>query len=810
MIQEKQPELIYKSHKYNLTYGYFSPDEFEFIITTPKTPKPWINVISNGDYGLTISQTGSGYSWRTHAQINRITRWEQDLIRDNWGKYIYIRDNKSGKFWSATFKPVCKEPEFYLCRHGLGYTIVESMNNDIKTWLTVFVPLDEPLEIWVLKLKNLSSEKKSLSIFTYLEWLLGVAPDWHREFHKCFIETQFDPNLNTIFAKKRLWDIPSERGHWNTDWKYIAFHSANLKVDSFDCDKESFIGMYNDFNNPLAVANNNLQNRCGNSYDAIASLNVNISLEPDEEKELIFTLGVTENLENAEKLIKKYKSIQQVDIEFNKVKRRWKEIVDALYIQTPDKSLNVMVNVWLKYQTISGRLWGRSAYYQIGGAYGFRDQLQDSLLFLYIDPEKTKQQIILHAKHQFKNGMVYHWWHPITEQGLVNEVSDNRLWLPFTVIKYIEETGDLSILDEQVSFVDDPNPATLYEHCTCAIDLSLSKFSARGLPLIGAGDWNDGLNTVGLDNKGESIWLGHFLYKILIDFSEIAEMKNDKERKELYKEKAKKLKQTINEIAWEGEWYFRATKDNGEKIGSKDNEFGKIFLNAQTWAVIAGVADLEKSHIAMNSVEKYLECEIGPLLLYPAYKKPDPFIGYLTRYAPGMRENGGVYTHAATWCIIAEALLKRNHQAYRILSKINPSNPDKDIDRYCAEPYVTPGNIEGPESPFFGRAGWTWYTGSSAWLLRAVVDYILGIRATFKGLYIDPCIPTHWKSFTIKRIFRKAIYLIQVEKLSNEEIPKVKEVYLNDELILKNQSDETGALLPVFEPNTINKIRVIL
>ncbi|MFN3134617.1 MAG: GH36-type glycosyl hydrolase domain-containing protein, partial [Candidatus Kryptonium sp.] len=550
---------------------------------------------------------------------------------------------------------------------------------------------------------------------------------------------------------------------------------------------------------------------CGNSYDAIASLGVNTLLEPGEEKEIIFTLGaIIEDFESAEELIKKYKSIQQVNIELDKVKSKWKEIVDVLYVQTPDESLNVMVNAWLKYQTISGRLWGRSAYYQIGGAYGFRDQLQDSLLFLYIDPEKTKQQIILHAKHQFKNGIVYHWWHPITEQGLVNEISDNRLWLPFTVIKYIEETGDLSILDEPVPFVDDPNPVTLYEHCIRAIDLSLSKFSARGLPLIGAGDWNDGLNAVGLDGKGESIWLAHFLYKILIDFSEIAEMKNDKEKRESYREKAKKLKQAINEIAWEEEWYFRATKDNGEKIGSKDNEFGKIFLNAQTWAIIAGVADSEKSHIAMNSVEKYLECEIGPLLLYPAYKKPDPYIGYLTRYAPGMRENGGVYTHAATWCIIAEALLKRNHQAYRLLSKINPANPNKDIDRYCAEPYVTSGNIEGPESPFFGRAGWTWYTGSSAWLLRAVVDYILGIRATFKGLYIDPCIPAHWKSFTLKRIFRKAVYLIQVEKLSEEGIPKVKEVYLNDDLILKNQSEETGVLLPIFEPNTINRIKIIL
>ncbi len=792
-------------------YGYFSPDGREFIITTPKTPKPWINVISNGDYGLTISQTGSGYSWRTHAQLNRITRWEQDLVRDNWGKYIYIRDNQSKKFWSATFKPVCSEPDLYICRHGLGYTTIESVNEEIKTSLTVFVPINEPVEIWVLKLKNLTDRKREVSIFTYLEWLLGVAPDWHREFHKTFIETRFDQNLNVIFAKKRLWDIPSERGHWNADWKYVAFHSVNRDVESFDCDKQSFIGMYNDLHNPSAVVNNELGRKCGNSYDAIASLNVNLSLEPNGEEELIFTLGSADDFNMAKNLIEKYKSMDQVKSEFENVKNMWDKIIDSLYIETPDESLNVMTNVWLKYQTISGRLWGRSAYYQIGGAYGFRDQLQDSLLFLYIDPSKTKEQIILHAKHQFKDGKVYHWWHPIIETGLVNEVSDNRLWLPFVVIKYLEETGDFSILDEKIPFVDDPEPASLYEHCVRAIELSLSKFSSRGLPLIGGGDWNDGLNTVGLDGKGESVWLAHFLYKILIDFSEIAGKIGDVERREFYKENAERLKQTVNEIAWDGEWYYRATKDNGEKIGSKQCEDGKIFLNAQTWAIIAGTADRERAEIIINSVEKHLECEIGPLLLYPAYKKPDPFIGYLTRYAAGERENGGVYTHAATWCVVAEAILKRNQSAYRILSKINPANPNKDIDIYCAEPYVTPGNVQGPESPLFGRAGWTWYTGSSAWLLRAIVDYILGIRATFEGLYVDPCIPPEWKSFYVKRVFRGSIYMIEVTKTSEDtQGSRVKKVYINDELFVENQSNKSGVLLPVFKAGTVNKIKIIM
>jgi cellobiose phosphorylase len=588
----------------NYKYGYFSDDGKEFIITTPKTPRPWVNVISNGDYGLVISQTGSGYSWKTHAQLNRITRWEQDLIRDNWGKYIYLRDNVTGKFWSASFKPVCKTPEHYICKHGFGYTTIESLNEDILSKLTVFVPFDESVEIWKLNLINTSKTKKYIGVFTYLEWCLGVAPDWHREFHKSFIRTNFNEDLNAIFAEKRLWDIPSDRGHWNTSWKYVAFHSVNLPVASFDCDKESFIGMYNDIENPIAITTGKCGNKFGNSYDAIASLNVNVEIDPDDEEVLIFTLGATDDVEKAKEIIKKYKLLGEVDKSLEEVKTKWDEILKPLQVETPDASLNVMINNWLKYQTISCRLWGRSAYYQIGGAYGFRDQLQDSLLFLYLNPEETKKEIILHAKHQFKDGRVYHWWHPITEVGLLNEISDNRLWLPFVLIKYIEETNDFSILDEKVPFVDDKNPATIYEHCVKAIDFSLKKFSERGLPLIGGGDWNDGLNAVGLDGKGESIWLGHFLYKILTDFSYIAENIKDAERANYYKNRATTLKDSINKYGWDGKWYLRATKDNGEKIGSSENEEGKIFLNAQTWAVISGVADLNRANEVMSAVEK--------------------------------------------------------------------------------------------------------------------------------------------------------------------------------------------------------------
>lgn len=744
-------------------YGYFSEDGFEYVITRPDTPRPWVNVISNGDYGLVISQTGSGYSWRTHASLNRINRWEQDLIKDEWGKYIYVKDRESGAIWSAGWKPICTPPDSYRCRHGIGYTTIESSKFGITSSFTVFIPNEEPLELWYLTLKNSTQKIRKLTIISFLELCLGNAPDWHREFHKLFIETEYDAELRALFATKRLWEVPGENGHWNVSWPYVAFHSCSVPVESFDCDKETFLGRYGNVMLPKAVVKGRGSKRCGKWYDSIFSLFANIVLEPGEIKTVIFTLGATEEKTQAVELIKKYRSEANVTQAFSQVVSRWRSILGASVVETPDLSLDILLNVWLKYQAISGRLWGRSAYYQTGGAYGFRDQLQDCLIFLGIDPHQTKQQILLHTRHQFKDGNVYHWWHPMTELGLPSDLSDTMLWLPYAVLSYIQETGDYSILDLQEPFVDEKNLATLYEHCTLAIDRALSRLSKRGLPLIAAGDWNDGLNAVGRKMQGESIWLGHFLYAILRDFTRVCIYYDDKERAQMYSMCAEKLKKNLNAYSWDGKWYRRATKDSGEPIGSKSNAEGKIYLNAQTWAIISGVAENKRSQIAMNAVEEHLEKKFGPLLFSPAYTAPDETIGYLTRYAPGVRENSSVYTHAAVWAIIAEVIAGRCETAYRLFSKINPINRGMKPDEYFAEPYVTPGNIEGPASPFFGRGSWTWYTGSAAWLYRAVFDWILGIRADFDGLIIDPHIPSSWPFFTAKRTFRGATYLIKVE-----------------------------------------------
>lgn len=788
-------------------YGHFSPDGREYILTTPRTPRPWINVISNDDYGLTVSQTGSGYSWRTHAQLNRLTRWVQDLVKDEWGKYIYLRDEQNN-VWSAGWKPVCSEPQAYRCRHGIGYSVIESRNFGVETELLVFVPNDEPLEVWHLTLRNRSRKTRTLNLYTYFEWGLGQAPDWHREFHKSFIETAYDPKAQALFATKRLWEVPTERGHWNTNWPYIAFHSSSLKPVSYDGDKESFLGMYGGQAMPAAVRAERLKQHTGNWIDAAASLQNQVRLKPGEERSIIYTLGCADSKMQALDMIVRYRSTDEAHSALEEVHERWRDLLGTVAVSTPDDAMNIMQNVWLKYQAISGRMWGRSAYYQTGGAYGFRDQLQDSQLWLAIDPEKTRDQIRLHARHQFKDGSVYHWWHPLSETGLRNQISDNLLWLPFVMNAYLQEMNDVGVLKIPEPFLDDTTPASLYDHCCRAIDKSLARFSARGLPLIGGGDWNDGLSAVGLEEKGESIWLGHFLHHILINFSSVARRMGDDERAGRYIARAAALCERLNSIGWDGAYYYGATKDSGERIGSAENAEGRIWLNPQTWAIIAGVADANRSEQVMDVVERDLEFEIGPLLLYPAYKTPDKYVGYLTRYAPGMRENGGVYTHGATWAVIAAAMLGRGESAYRIYSKLNPINRGKWPDKYCVEPYVTPGNIEGPDSAFYGRGGWTWYTGSAAWLFKVGLEWILGVRATSGGLLIDPCIPSAWKQFSVRRTFRGAVYNIDVTNPDHVQCG-VKEMFVDGErhCMTKGPREKT---VPPFDAGTMHTISVVL
>jgi cellobiose phosphorylase len=750
--------------KFSTKYGHFSEDGNEYIIKTYRTPKPWVNVISNGEYGLVISQSGGGFSWKTHSEFNRLNRWHQDLIQDNWGKYFYIKNNDTNEIWSPTWMPVKTELNDFQCRVGFGYTNFYSEYKNIRINLTVFIPLNESLEIWNFNVENKTGKEVNLSIFSYFEWCLGSSADHHREFHKTFIETDFDNDLNAMTATKRLWEIPlGDRGHWNIEYPYLGFISSNRKIKDYEGDKESYIGNYGSLEKPVGVVTGKLSKKTGKWNDPIATTRIDCFLPVNSTDSLCFFMGISESKSAISSSLKNFQQQEKVDEALNEVKDFWLKKFDSMVIDTPDEGMNILVNKWLRYQAISGRLWGRTAYYQQSGAFGFRDQLQDSLVFLPIDPSFTEKQIRYHARHQNEDGTVLHWWHPISETGLNTSMTDDLLWLPFLILQYLDETDNFEILTLKEPYYDNPDKIdSLLNHSVAAIEKVLERFSQRGLPLIGAGDWNDGLSAVGLEMKGESVWLSEFFYLILRKFSIVCERLPEKDLAEKYLLKADELKAAFEKYCWDGEWFFRATKDNGEKIGSRENEEGKIYLNPQIWSVISEITDEQKKTIAMAAVTKYLLKKNGTLLLSPAYTKPDKMIGYLSRYAPGRRENGGVYTHAATWAIWAYSKLKMKDLAYEAYRRLSPINNGLHPDEYVAEPYVTPGNIDGPDSPNYGMGGWTWYTGSAAWFQKVIVDWILGVRATPEGLVIDPCIPKEWNGFSVKRIFRGVTYNIKV------------------------------------------------
>lgn len=750
------------------TFGSYSEDGLEYIISNPNTPMPWVNVISNGDYGLVISQAGSGYSWRGHASLNRITRWEQDLIRDRWGKYLYLRDMDTGKFWSPTYQPAGSDLQDYRVRHGMGYTVFESRQGELRQEVTCFVPFNDPLEVWLVKIQNQGDQYRRLQLFTYFEWLLGAAPDSHREFHKTFLRVKYDEEHGVLLASKVLWELPGASGpHWNTSWPYVAFHSASIRPTGFEGYKRAFLGRNRDVEAPEALVDGQSQATQGRWEDEIASLQ--IQLPQKEQIEMAFTLGCADNEAQAIELATRYQDVQAAREALEPVRRFWQGIRADLIIETPDPALNAMVNGWLAYQAIACRLWGRSAYYQTGGAFGFRDQLQDSLVWLLLGlPENTLSQIRLHAAHQYQDGVVLHWWHPLAETGLRSEYSDDLLWLPFVLLYYLRETGDATCLNESLPFYDG-GVANLLEHCLRSFERALARLSPRGLPLILQGDWNDGLNAVGAEGRGESMWMASFLYFLLTEWSQLPYAPEPS--RERFKQAAEALRQAANQHGWDGRWYWRATTDDGQPIGSSANEEGQIFLNAQTWAVLSGLATPERAEQAMQSVREHLYQPYGPLLFAPAYTTPDPRIGYLTRYAPGVRENGGVYVHAGCWAVLAERRLHGPQAAYHLLRSFCPAVRGQNPDTYMAEPYVMPGNVEGPASQFPGRAGWTWYTGSAAWYLRAFIEGVLGIETHLDGIHLPSALPDDWDGFRFRRSYHGAVYDIHVRRAQPGQPP---------------------------------------
>lgn len=783
--------------KYENKYGYFSDDGKEFIITNPFTPRPWVNVISNGDYSIIVSQTGGGFSFRNNAEQNRLTRLYMDIIKDNWGKYFYIRDKKTNQYFSTSLKPMMKGYSKYEVHVGIGYTKFIREQDGLLVETTMFVSPDKPMEYVLIKIKNLKDENRLLDVTSYFEWAPGIAYDNHREFHKLFTTVDFDEKLNAMLVTKCLYGFPDSKGRFNNDdWPHIGFLSASEKVSSYDGDKEAFIGMYMDETSAIGMDKDKLSNSKGRFGDPCGALRCDINLPAKGEKEIVYTIGLA-NIEGEDySSLIKHTTINDAKEDLVKVSKFWSSLLDKDIVKTNIDSFDFFTNTWSKYQAISCRLWAKAAYYQISGGIGYRDQLQDSLVFLQSNPELTKKQIMLHARHQFYKGDVQHWWLTIHSWGPRGNCSDDFLWLPFAVIDYINETGDYSILNEKSPYLDHEEE-TIFEHIKKAIFRSIELTSNRGVPLMGDHDWNDGLSAVGHGLKGESFWVSEFLYYILNNMDSILDYVKDEEFRNVVNEKKELTKKTFNQYGWDGSYFLQATNDEGDLIGSHTSKEGKVFLNPQIWAVIADITTADRKELAMNAVSKYLLREHGALLLYPAFEHPNPEVGYVTRYAPGLRENGGVYTHAATWATWAYSLMGDNEKAYQSYERINPINRTKDIDSFKSEPYVTPGNSDGPVSPYFGKGGWSWYSGSAQWMHNVAITSILGIRGNSKGININPCLPKEMDGYTYSRMFNHSKLNIVVK-------------FGNKEQLLVNGKELPGRFVPISGQDETYQIELTL
>ncbi len=768
-------------------YGYFE-ENGDYVVTDPRTPMPWVNILTNGKYGAVYSQTGSGYSFFIDASQSLLTRWVQNLVQDDYGKYFYIRDDDTNEIYSTTFQPVQHKGKYKVI-FSPGMVRFESAFSKFTVKMEIVIPKEDDGELISMTIKNKSDRPLHLSVFSYFELNMSTNADFHREFHKLFFETKFVKTHSAILSKKHLWL------NWNDSYPYTLVHSASEKIASFDTDKRSFIGMYGDLKKPNGVMNGTCAMSEGKHIDGINVLHVKVNVDSGETKRLSFFMGVANGDEKALALAQKY-TLKNPDEVKNNVKSYWDKLLSAFRINVPDKDLEFLVNKWLPYQAIAGRLMARTAYYQMGGAYGFRDQLQDSLAALWIDPEITKNQIKLHASHQRQNGTVQHWWLPLTNFYPSERWSDDLLWLPFALTEYISHTGDKHILSEVVPFLDG-NEATLKSHAFKSIQSVLDSKSVRGIPLIFNGDWNDGLNGLGKEGKGESFWVSEFLYYVISAILKEFDLTSDEIN--WLKSAASEIKTAFNSLAWNGDWFDRATSDEGVVLGGKNDN--RVFLNAQTWAVISEISDNEKTSKAMEAVKKRLITDYGPLLFNPPLTKPDPKIGYLSRYSPGSRENGGVYTHAAVWTLWAAWKKRDSTLSDEVYESICPINRSlRDPDMYMAEPYVTAGNSDGPLSPKSGKAGWTWYSGSAGWLYRSIIEYYIGIKPSENGILFKPSTNKKWRKAEFHLKIRGGDYSLE---LSN---PNMK-VLTEQMKITVDGKEISGNVIPYLKGNHEVRIR---
>ena len=783
-------------------YGGFSKRDNSYIIKLSNyknTPAPWINVISNEDFGFHISEAGASYTWCGNSRENKITPWSNDYIKDPLGEALYIKDNISGDYFSIAPKPV-RDGGDYIIKHSFGYSEFNHIAYDLKGKLEVFAPLGEKVKIQRVTLENLSDEDRDISLFYYAKLVLGVYEyDSSR-----YISTYISGDLSDGFI-----------GGKNPYSEYFGKLNAYLTILggddlSFTGDNKEFIGIGGEISEPEALKHNNLSNRSGGIYDPCLAAVSSIKLKKGERKELLILFG-QEEAGNIEKIIDKYRIYENAETELDKVKQYWSNFLGNIQVKTPDKSLDYLLNGWLLYQTLSCRYLSRSAFYQSGGAYGFRDQLQDSMSIGVVEPEIPRAQILRSASRQYVEGDVQHWWHPVVNSGIRTRFSDDLLWLPYVTAEYINSTGDYEILNQKALYLEDEplregederytivnqssKEGTIYEHCLKAIEKSL-KFGVHHIPLMGSGDWNDGMSTVGNKGKGESVWLGWFLYSILENFIEIAEIQNDEKTKNHFEERQKFIRKNLEKNAWDGGWYRRAYFDDGTPLGSRENPECQIDSLAQSWAIISGAFEkkLEFETKAEGEIKPIIDGKVRAieameavdrnlvkkdkgmiLLLAPPFSNSKLEPGYIKGYVPGVRENGGQYTHAAVWVILALTKLKLGDKATKYFNMINPINHTKtelECMTYKLEPYVMAADVYIKE-PHAGRGGWSWYTGASGWMYRVGIENILGLRKIKdKGYIVKPCIPKEWNEFELKITNEKENYNIKViRSVDNDEV----------------------------------------
>ena len=757
--------------------GGFTSDGREYVITTyqaQRTPAPWVNVLANPHFGTVVSESGLSYTWCENAHEFRLTPWSNDPVSDSRGEAFYLRDEERGHFWSPAPLP-CRGNTHYVTRHGFGYSVFEHTEHAIRTELWIYVALNAAVKFAVLKVHNESERARRLSATGYVEWVLGDLLS-KSAMH---VITEIDPTCGAIFA----------RNHYNAEFPgRAAFFDADITSRSITCDRTEFLGRNGRLENPAALTRSRLSGRVGPGLDPCAAIQVYFDLGAGQERDIVFRLGVGQNTVDAINLVRRFRGSVPARETLDEVWQHWNHTLGAVNVETPDPSVNVLANGWLLYQTLGCRLWARSAAYQSGGAFGFRDQLQDVMALIHAKPLLARQQLLLCGTRQFPEGDVQHWWHPPKGRGVRTHCSDDYLWLPFVTCHYVFSTGDTGVLDEPLRFLqgrpvnadedsyfdlpdNSDQVASLYSHCVLAISAGFN-YGKHGLPLMGSGDWNDGMNLVGMNGKGESVWLGFFLYLVLTRWAELAGSYGDAAFAERCLSESEQLRGNIEKHGWDGKWYLRAYFDDGTPLGSSTNQECQIDSIAQSWSVISEAAEQDRSHLAMNSLdERLVRRDFGLVqLLDPPFDKSDLNPGYIKGYVPGVRENGGQYTHAAIWAAMAFAKLGNNQRAWELFTMINPVNharTTKELDIYKVEPYVTAADVYAV-APHIGRGGWTWYTGSAAWMYRLIMESLLGLRLEVDKLHLNPCLPADWTGFKLHYRYRETVYHITVVQSSTE------------------------------------------